>query len=219
MGKKIKDVITEYEIIKEVGSICAGNSTHVFSQMINRCIKLEAPELEVVSFKDIDTVLQSSEKIVVGVHCKLLTKILGQISLLFLEKSAYEFVSIFATPGKMSPGFLTQLGVSTIKEVGNVVVSAYAGAMSLLMNEVVIPSIPVLSSGPLKEAIKFGMTNFKNTDKIYVHRMLFVDNERRINGSFFLVLGPDVVAHISNEMRNNLKEIGKMKDKLRKAMD
>ncbi|MFH1094464.1 MAG: chemotaxis protein CheC [Candidatus Omnitrophota bacterium] len=214
---KRRKIITERDIIIEVGSICACNATHAFSQMIGRTINLEAPTLDVVKFKDIEELLQRSENIVIGVHCRILSGIFGQVSLLFREKSAYEFVSIFAAKGKHSTGFLTELGVSTIKEIGNVVVSAYAGAMSLLMEVSVIPSIPVLSSGPLKEVLKLGMV-FNEEDIIYVHTMTFKDEERKINGSFFLVLEPITVRHITEAMRNQLKNISKLQEKIKGAL-
>lgn len=215
---KRKKPITEKDIIIEVGSICACNSTHAFSQMIDRSIELEAPTLDVVKFKDIEGLLKRSDNIVIGVHCRILSGIFGQVSLLFREKSAYEFVSIFAAKGKHSTGFLTELGVSTIKEIGNVVVSAYAGAMSLLMEVSVIPSIPVLSSGPLKEVLKLGMLNFNDNDVIYVHTMTFRDEERKINGSFFLVLEPVTVKQITEAMRGQLKNITKLQEKIKGAL-
>jgi len=215
---KRKKPITEKDIIIEVGSICACNSTHAFSQMIDRSVELEAPTLDIVQFKDIEGLLKRSDNIVIGVHCRILSGIFGQVSLLFREKSAYEFVSIFAAKGKHSTGFLTELGVSTIKEIGNVVVSAYAGAMSLLMEVSVIPSIPVLSSGPLKEVLKLGMVNFNDNDTIYVHTMTFKDEERKINGSFFLVLEPVTVKQIAGSMRSQLKNVTKLQEKIKGAL-
>ena len=215
---KRKKPITERDIIIEVGSICACNSTHAFSQMIDRSIDLESPTLDIVKFKEIEGLLKRSENIVIGVHCRILTGIFGQVSLLFREKSAYEFVSIFAAKGKHSTGFLTELGVSTIKEIGNVVVSAYAGAMSLLIEASVIPSIPVLSSGPLKEVLRLGMLHFNENDTIYVHTMTFRDEERKINGSFFLVLEPTTVKQISEAMRKQLKNITKLQERIKGAL-
>jgi len=209
-----KKTISEKDIIIEVGSICACNSTHAFSQMIDRSIELEAPTLDIIEFREIDNLLKASDNIVIGVHARILSGIIGQVSLLFREKSAYEFVSIFASKGKQTTGFLTELGVSTIKEIGNVVVSSYAGAMSLLMEISVIPSIPVLSSGPLKEVIKLGMLNFNDDDVLYVHTMTFRDEERRINGSFFLVLEPSTVKQITSRMRKQLKNVTKLQEKI-----
>ncbi|MCG2713208.1 MAG: chemotaxis protein CheC [Candidatus Omnitrophica bacterium] len=215
---KQKKLVTEKDIIKEVGSICAGNSTHAFSQMIDRSIKLEAPTLDIIKFKHIERLLKRKDNIVIGVHCRILSGILGQVSLFFREKSAYEFVSIFAAKDKHSAGFLTELGVSTIKEIGNVIVSGYAGAMSLLMEVSVIPSIPVLSSGPLKEVLKLGIVNFNDNDTIYVHTMTFKDEERKISGSFFLVLEPATVRQITEAMRKQLKNIAKLQKKIQGAL-
>jgi len=216
---KQKKTITEKDIIMEVGSICACNSTHAFSQMIDRSIDLEAPTLDIVKFKEIGRLLKKNDNNVIGVHCRILSGICGQVSLLFREKSAYEFVSIFGAQGKHSTGFLAELGVSTIKEIGNVVVSAYAGAMSLLMEVSVIPSIPVLSSGPLKEVLKLGMVNFNDDDTIYVHTMTFKDEEKKISGSFFLVLEPTTVRQISEAMRKQLKNIAKLQEKIKGAFN
>ena len=215
---KRKKLITEKDIVMEVGSICACNSTHAFSQMIDRCIDLEAPTLDVVRFQDIEGLLKGSDNIIIGVHCRILSGIFGQVSLLFREKSAYEFVSIFAAKGNYSTGFLTELGVSTIKEIGNVVVSAYSGAMGLLMEVSVIPSIPVLSSGPLKEVLKLGMLNFNDDDTIYVHTMTFSDEDRKINGSFFLVLEPATVKQITKSMRKQLENVSKLQEKIEGAL-
>lgn len=212
MEKKVK--ISTEDIIREVGSICACNSTLVFSQMINRQISLEAPKLDIIPFQKIENYYKEETKIVVGVHCKLLSRVLGQVSLIFKEKSAYEFVSIFSEQGKHTPGFLTQLGVSTIKEIGNVVVSAYTGAMSLLLDDLVIPSIPILSSGPLSEVIKFGISDFDNKAQIYMHTMTFIDGQKKIDGSFYLVLDPGIVSQISKVMRKHLRDVYEIKEKI-----
>ena len=83
----MKQPITDNDIITEVGSICACNSTHAFSQMINRRLHLEAPDLQVIKFANISTFLQNMEHVVIGVHCQILSGVIGQVSLLFNEKS------------------------------------------------------------------------------------------------------------------------------------
>ncbi len=215
MSRKVK--ITEYDIIKEVGSICGCNATLAFSQMIGRTIQLEAPRLEIYKFDDVGKILNGDEKMVVGVHSQILSGVLGQISLLFREKSAYEFVSIFAAKKEQSCGFLTELGISTIKEIGNVVVSAYVGAMSLLLDVSVIPSIPVLSSGPISQVIKFGFNRLQKKEKLYVHTMTFKDAARKIGGTFYLLLDLKTVRQISETMRRQLDEIEFGKGKKKKA--
>ncbi|MFH2145721.1 MAG: chemotaxis protein CheC [Candidatus Omnitrophota bacterium] len=204
---KKKAIITEYDIIKEVGSICACNSTLALSQLIERQIRVEAPCLDKIKPHEINKLLLAKSRIVVGVHAQILSGIFGQISLIFKEKSAFEFVSIFATKARKNWGFMTELGVSAIKEVGNVIVSAYSGAMSTLMKVQVIPSIPVMSSGPIEEVIKFGFALPDKKKSIYVHTMIFKDKARKISGSFFLVLDTDVSRQICQEMRKELKRI------------
>lgn len=199
-GKKISEV----DIIKEVGSICACNSTLAFSQMIGRSILLESPQLELVNSDNLEQKLKCKESIVIGVHTQLLSGIVGKTSLIFTEKSAFEFVSIFSSKEKHTVGFLTELGVSTIKEIGNVVMSAYAGAMSLLLNVSVVQSIPILSSGPINEVIMFGFTSMRENESLFVHTMFFKDNERKINGSFYLMLSPETAAQITSLMRKEL---------------
>ena len=206
---------SQQDIIKEVGSICACNSTLAFSQMIDRSIHLESPSLDYVRFGEIEKFVGTPSTVVVGVHAQILSDILGQVSLLFKEKSAYEFVSLFNLKPRRSSGFMTEMGVSTIKEIGNVVISAYAGAMSLLLGTSVIPSIPVLSSGPVSEVIKYGFASLGHHEEVYVHTMIFKDKTRKINGSFYLLLEPHTAAQISAVMQTRqecLERFGKLRD-------
>jgi len=179
--------ITEYDIIQEVGSICACNSTLAFSEMIGRTIKLEAPNLELIKSKEISNLLGNKDTIVVGVHTQILTGIKGQLSLLFDEKSAYSFISVFDSQDIKNCGFITELGISSIKEIGNVVVSAYSGAMSLLLDISIIPSIPVLTNGTFVDVINFGFNTMINMleENIYVHTMTFNDEEKKLKAHFF----------------------------------
>lgn len=213
MEEEVK--ITDYDIIKEVGSICACSSTLVFSQMIDRSIELEAPKLDVVRCDNIEAVIKTDNTIVVGVHTQILTGVKGQVSLLFTEKSAYEFVSIFRSKEKKH-SLLTALGVSAIKEVGNIVVSAYSGAMSLLLDVPVMPSIPMLSSGPLSEVIKFGFNSLEgNHEELYVHTMTFKDELKKISGSFYFLIEPVAVKQITQTLRLQLGKIETVKEKFK----
>lgn len=202
-----KPSISKYDIVKEVGSICAGNSTLAFSQLIGRPIQLDSPHLELIKFGNIGKVLAGADRIVVGIHAKILSGLEGRVSLLFKEKSVSEFVSIFTLPEKLSCAFLTELGISTIKETGNVIISAYSGAMSLLLNVPVIPSIPILSSGPMSEVVTFGFNAVSKNEEIFVHTMTFKDKTRKISGSFYLLLEPKAVQQISTAMLERLKQV------------
>ena len=213
----MNEEITEFDIIKEVGSICACHSTLAFSQMIDRSIELEAPKLDLIATEDVEKIISIDTTVVVGVHTQLLSGVTGQVSLLFSEKSAYEFVEIFKTSQNLKHGFLTALGVSAIKEIGNIVVSAYSGAMSLLMDVPVIPSIPMLSSGPLSEVLRFGFSSLDAKEqKLYVHTMTFKDDQGKIKGSFYFLIEPDTMRTIIDTMRKNLAKIKNLKSGLKK---
>ncbi|MCM8812310.1 MAG: chemotaxis protein CheC [Candidatus Omnitrophica bacterium] len=208
--------LTQPDIIREVGSICAGNSTQAFSQMIKRSVVLEAPSLDSIAVRDIARNYRINDAMVIGVHCQMLAGISGFVSLVFEEKTAYDFASLFRSKAGESCGFLTEMGISSIKEIGNIVVSAYSNTMSVLLRKSVIPSIPVLTSGMLSDVMSYGVKPADFQQQVYVHTMTFRAMSSRLSGSFLLILSPHACREITAVMCAELRSLHAARQSLRK---
>jgi chemotaxis protein CheC len=83
----------EMDILREVGSISAGQGSIALSEMLGKKISLTLPSLEILPG---GMVLNKMllDQIVISVSCDILTGIKGNILFLMDEKSAYKLIDI-----------------------------------------------------------------------------------------------------------------------------
>ncbi len=199
----------ELDILKEIGSISAGQGSVALSEILGRRINLTVPSLETVSSSEACKKL-SDDQIVISIYSSILTGIQGKILFLLEEKSAFKLVDLcyskVSHDDKRSSLF-TEMGMSLIKEVGNVVTSSFVGALSMILKILIIPSIPTLSSGPAKQILS--MASSSGEDFVLFIETVFEEPQQKITGSFYLVLDPNTAKFIQDACKKLLDSISK----------
>ncbi|MFH1398084.1 MAG: chemotaxis protein CheC [Candidatus Omnitrophota bacterium] len=197
----------EMDILREVGSISAGQGSIALSQMLGKKIGLTLPSLE---FLPGGMVLNKLliDQIVISVSCDILTGIKGNILFLMDEKSAFKLIDIcyLIEDGKKS-GRQTEMGLSLIKEVGNVVISSYLGALSMMLRMIIIPSIPTMISGPAQQILNMLFNPDNKTEYVLLIEAIFEEQEHTLNGSFYLALTPESVKFIQDGCKKLLESL------------
>ena len=95
-------------------------------------------------FGEVPELLGGAENLVVGVALKVLGDARGSILLIFPTDSARRLVFGLLGQPEEDADF-SDLGESTLKEVGNILASAYLNALGSLLHLTLIPSIPLLA--------------------------------------------------------------------------
>ena len=93
------------------------------------------------------------------------------------------------------------MGISALKEIGNIITGAYLNSLSQLTNLKMVPSVPDLSIDMLNAilsvpAIEFG----KLGDKALLIESQFRDEEMDVCGYFILIPTMESYAHILNSL-------------------
>jgi len=183
----------EIDTLKEIGNIGAGNAATALSKMLGRRVKLKVPAVNMVEFKDIAKFLGGPEKIVIGVLIQITGEINGLMMFLFqTEAGAILIRSLmgeFAQEGNSSD--FTELELSAMKEICNILASSYLGSLAGFINKNVLPSVPFLSIDMANAilsvpAIEFG----KTADQALFIESVFETNADCLSGYFLLI--PDV---------------------------
>jgi chemotaxis protein CheC len=94
------------------------------------------------------------------------------------------------------------MGLSTIKEIGNIIISCYVGALSMILKTIVIPSIPTLMSGSLQQVLSMVVSPYGPDNIILMVEAEFIEPEEAISGSFYLVLNKDTMKSIQDACHN-----------------
>jgi len=198
----------EMGILKEVGSIASGQGSIALSELMGRRINLVVPNLEVVESGQVLKKL-AKEQIVVCVFCRILTGIEGKILFLLDEKSTYKLVDMCykITQEDKKSGIFTEMGLSLLKEVGNVVISSFVGALSMILKTIIIPSIPTLVNGPADQILSMAVSS--KEDYVLFIDTLFEEPQQKISGCFYLILDPNTAKHIQESCKKLLESISK----------
>lgn len=195
----------EMDILREVGSIAAGHGSIALSEMMGRKLNLELPSLDMVPANSIIDKIPA-DQIVVSVACNILSGIKGEIVFVLDEKSAFKLIDLCyrAHPDEKKGGLFTEMGLSLIKEVGNIIISSYVGALSMILKTVVIPSIPTLVSGSLQQVLSMVVSPYSNDCQILLVEAIFVEPQENIKGKFYLVLNSATIKIVQDSCKKTL---------------
>jgi len=140
----------EKDILTEVGSVCVGNATAALEQVLARKIELELPHLQIVAISDLPKCLGSTaEDVVVGLHTKILGGAKGNALLIFLKTDAFSILDLLLGDYSEKLSSLTELAISALKEMGNIVISSYLSALTTFVGIVAFPSTVTFTSGSI----------------------------------------------------------------------
>ena len=83
----------QYDVLKEIGNIGAGNATTALSKMLSIKMDMSVPNVALLPFQDISSVIGSEDQTVVGILLGIEGDIDGMMMFLFDMKSAHHLVN------------------------------------------------------------------------------------------------------------------------------
>ena len=180
-----------FDVLKEIGNIGAGNAMTALSQMLGTKVDMHVPQVQLLDFGEVGEVMGGEEQIMVGVFLGVEGDITGSMLFLVEQKSAKHLIDkVMMGMGNPEVGEFTEMELSAMQEIGNIITGAYLNSLSTLTNLCIYPSPPALTvdmAGAILSvpAVEFGIYG----DKILMIQSQFFD-EVEIDGYFILV--PDI---------------------------
>ncbi|MBP3475546.1 MAG: chemotaxis protein CheC [Lachnospiraceae bacterium] len=186
----LEEMSNEYfDVLKELGNIGAGNATTALAQMMQCKVDMSVPQVKLLEFKELGELMGGEELIMAGIYLGIEGDITGSIMFLLEKQAARHLVSKLMGMESEGEDF-SEMELSALKEVGNIITGAYLNSLSGLTNLVIYPSVPDLCvdmAGAILSvpAIQFGELG----DKILLIQTQFFD-EMVLDGYFILI--PDL---------------------------
>lgn len=183
----------QFDVLKEIGNIGAGNATTALSQMMNMKIDMGVPNVALVPLADIAGRIGSEEMIIVGILLGMQDDINGTIMFLLNEVSANTIVSQLMGQAPKSLQEFGEMEMSALCEIGNIISGAYLSALSTMTNMTISATVPAATidmAGAILSvpAIEYG----KIGDKVLlIQTQLGEDN--LLDG--YIVMVPDVESY------------------------
>lgn len=173
----LKPSETEIDALKEVGNIGASHASNVLGQMLGKTIIINVPETSFLPVEDMPKIFGRNDDSVVILFFLIMGDVEGFMIISFSESQA-TVISNYLMGANDDHLELTEDKESALKEVGNILSSAYLTAMSNLAGFTLRPSVPYLTYDVVENAIYPIILDISETAE-YV---IITDNEFLLDG-------------------------------------
>lgn len=179
-----------FDVLKEIGNIGAGNATTAIASMLDLRLDMKVPQVKLLSFQELPSVVSEEDDAIVGIYLEVEHDISGSIMFIMDLPSAHFFINKIMMRDESYNEDFSEMDLSALKEIGNIIAASYLNAISSLTNMTITPSVPYLAidmAGAILSvpAIQFGQYG----DNALLIETKFGD-EVKISGYFILL--PDI---------------------------
>jgi chemotaxis protein CheC len=137
---------SQLDAVREIANIGAGHAATALSQVLNRVIMIDVPEVRIVRLEDVDSLIGEPDEVVAAVMMKVLGDVTGRTVQVFPGDSAVRLTSaMLGCPRPAFPSGFDEMHQSTLKEISNIIVGAYLKASSEFMEMLLIMSVPAMA--------------------------------------------------------------------------
>jgi chemotaxis protein CheC len=185
---------SQLDAMREIANIGAGHAATALSEMTNRVIMIEVPEVSVVRLEEVDTVIGEPGDVVAAVMMRVLGDVTGRTVQIFPAESAVRLTTIMlGGPEPSFPNGFDEMHQSTLKEVGNIIVGAYLNALSDFMGMLLIMSAPAIAIDMAGAVMTTSYLNFGDEkDFVFCVNTVMIMGDAEVRAHFLLI--PDDVS-------------------------
>ncbi|MCF6097053.1 chemotaxis protein CheC [Thermovorax subterraneus] len=181
----------ELDALKEIGNIGAGNAATALSMLLAKKVKMKIPEVKALPFDEVSKLVGGPENMVTGIFFRIEGELEFNILFIIQPAGTLNLLKIMLGQEKLELN-LTALEESALKEMGNIIASAFVAALADFTRLSLRISVPCLAidmagailSVPLSLYGYIGDTAFlletefeEGLDDIKVHFFLIPDDD------------------------------------------
>ena len=185
------------DVLKEVGNIGAAHAATSLSQLLDRKIDMHVPNVELVSFDGMFDLAGGAETIVAGIFLRIEGDLSGSMFFVLQLDAANHFIRklIEDETFDFSSPEVSEIGISAMQELGNILSGSYLSALSDLTGLKIYPTVPSLSIDMVGAIVSFGLIEVSQfSDEVIVIdtqiREESINGASIVNGHFFLLPDP-----------------------------
>ena len=185
--------LTEQQLdaLREISNVGMGHAATALSQLTGKTIHMEVPRVMLTDTLRIPEELGDAAQKVVGINLRMLGNAQGHILIVFPWDNAVRILEGLLSQ-KVPGGIpLSEMELSALNELGNILASAYLNALGEMLNMTLIPSVPHLCVNEASTVIANALAEFGEVGGVTL--MLdteFFSKDERISGQFFLLPTP-----------------------------
>ena len=187
------------DVLKEIGNIGAAHGATALSDLLQKKIDMRVPNVQMVSFNDMMELVGGSENVVVGIFLRIEGDAEGSMFFVLPVEQANRFIRRLIHDESFdfySPHSVSELGLSAMQEMGNILSGSYLSALSDFTGLKIFPTVPGLSVDMFGAIISIGLIELSQVSDsvIVINTSIYEDeisDDEEVKGHFFLLPDPD----------------------------
>lgn len=181
----------EYDTLKEIATIGAGNASGALSQMIDQKVKVEVPDLKVLSVEEVPEIMGKAEQVMTVVLLKIIGDAPGTMLLLLNPNDAARLASLLTKRKKRQAAVLDEIDRSALREVGNILAGSSLNALSGFLKMNLLQSIPDTATDMLRAVINSIVAELgEKTEDVLVLETSLTATESGVSGKLYFLFDP-----------------------------
>lgn len=202
MNRMLNDF--ESDALKEAGNIGMSHAANSLSEMINKKVTIEVPELNLAPINEIKKIgmLEGS---IVGLSLPIEGEISGDILITFSKKNALSLARILTGQEDVNDDNFSPMEISALKETGNILGTHFSNSLTDLLELTIRPSLPNFIEDTIENIIEYTTKNWKHKAEyslIFNTKFSAVNDD--IYGSFFLLMDSGSLELILSALKTKL---------------
>lgn len=193
----------QLDALREVANIGAGHAATALSELTRRPVMVNVPRVALLRADEARQNLGPLGTVFAAVRLAIAGDLTSRALLLFDREAALRLCRLVVAGPPGTDGALTELEASALREVSNILTSAYTNALSTFLGLVLLPSVPELCVDRLEPIVESPLFGFgRRGQALCVEtRFRFRDDSRPIAATFFLFPGAGALSTIFKAIR------------------
>lgn len=190
---------TQLDALMEISNVGVGHAATAFSQLLGVQVDIKVPDVAITDISEVPDKLGGADTPVVLMLLKMLGDAKGDLVIIFPKPSADKMVAMLLRQDVSETDIFTDMAQSALREVGNILASAYLSALGSMLNLSLIPSTPSVAYDMLGAAVDAVLVDIASSENkaLMVETQLFIKDET-LHGSFFLMPEPESIDVLLN---------------------
>ncbi|OPX30471.1 MAG: hypothetical protein B1H08_01660 [Candidatus Omnitrophica bacterium 4484_171] len=190
--EEIKFTNLQKDALKEIGSICAGNAATALSQLFNKKLEMNVPDIFFLPLEEVPKIVGGQDKLVTGLVIRILGDFPSVILLIFSQQDAKNLASLMSHEHSNGKNVITEFERSALKEIGVILANAYLGALSVFINWGLVPCVPELIEDMAGAMLDYILIELSSVSRYaLLIKSEFKESTTRVMGNFFLIPNPE----------------------------
>jgi len=181
----------QLSILSEIGNIGAGNAATSLASILADKVSMTVPRLQIIDVSSMTTILGGPENELAGILVNMTGDIKGMLLFLLDKEFICKLINVLLEKNIRGFENITDLDMSAIMEIGNIMAGSYVSAISMLTNlniglttpQLAIDMVGAILSYP---AAAFGMMG----EKLLFIEENFVSGEDNITSHLLIMPEP-----------------------------